>query len=96
MRSNLKLLGAVALIGMTSGAMPGLGQPVSAQNDDASIHAGSVEVPVNKSQVITADRPIARAMIGNDEIADIFPISDRAVYVLGKQLGTTSLTLYDR
>lgn len=96
MRSNLKLLGAVALIGMTSGAMPGLGQPVSAQNDDASIHAGSVEVPVNKSQVITADRPIARAMIGNDEIADIFPISDRSVYVLGKQLGTTSLTLYDR
>jgi pilus assembly protein CpaC len=96
MRSNLKLLGAVALIGMTSGAMPGLGQPVSAQNDDAAIHAGSVEVPVNKSQVITADRPIARAMIGNDEIADIFPISDRSVYVLGKQLGTTSLTLYDR
>jgi len=60
-----------------------------------SIHAGSVEVPVNKSQVITADRPIARAMIGNDQIADIFPISDRSVYVLGKQLGTTSLTLYD-
>lgn len=96
MRNNLKLLGAVALIGMTSGAMPGLGQPVSAQDDDVSIHAGSVEVPVNKSQVITADRAIARAMIGNDEIADIFPISDRSVYVLGKQLGTTSLTLYDR
>lgn len=95
MRKNLKLLGAVALIGMTSGAMPGLGQPLSAQDDDVSIHAGSVEVPVNKSQVITADRPIARAMIGNDEVADIFPISDRSVYVLGKALGTTSLTLYD-
>ncbi|WP_232366590.1 type II and III secretion system protein family protein [Alteripontixanthobacter muriae] len=63
---------------------------------DASIHAGSVEVPINKSQVITADRPIARALIGNDEIADIFPISDQSVYVLGKQLGTTSLTLYDK
>ncbi len=35
-------------------------------------------------------------MIGNDEIADIFPISDRSVYVLGKKLGTTSLTLYDK
>lgn len=96
MRNSLKLLGAAALIGMTSGAMPGLGQPVAAQDDDMSIHAGSIEVPVNKSQVITADRPIARAMIGNDEVADIFPISDRSVYVLGKTLGTTSLTLYDR
>ena len=55
---------------------------------------GSIEIPINKSQVVTADRPIARAMIGNDEIADIFPISDRSVYVLGKELGTTSLTLY--
>ncbi len=75
------------------------GSPAAAQGMaemEASIHAGSVEVPVNKSQVITADRTIARALIGNDEIADIFPISDRSVYVLGKALGTTSLTLYDK
>ncbi|MGQ7829468.1 type II and III secretion system protein family protein [Altererythrobacter sp. Z27] len=96
MRKNLKLLGAAALVALTSGAAPTLVQPLMAQDGDMSIHAGSVEVPVNKSQVITADRAIARAMIGNDEIADIFPISDRSVYVLGKKLGTTSLTLYDR
>ncbi|MEE1877283.1 type II and III secretion system protein family protein [Altererythrobacter litoralis] len=96
MRNNLKLLGAAALAAFTSGAAAPLVQPLMAQDGDMSIHAGSVEVPVNKSQVITADRSIARAMIGNDEIADIFPISDRSVYVLGKKLGTTSLTLYDR
>ncbi|RGP41016.1 uncharacterized protein BPTFM16_01311 [Altererythrobacter insulae] len=95
MRMTLKTLGAAALIGMASGVLPAATANVSAQ-DDMGIHAGSIEVPVNKSQVITADRPIARAMIGNDEIADIFPISDRSVYVLGKSLGTTSLTLYDR
>ncbi|QZD88368.1 type II and III secretion system protein family protein [Qipengyuania psychrotolerans] len=61
-----------------------------------SMHAGTVEIPVNKSQVVTADVPIDRAMIGNEEIADILPVSDRSVYVLGKQIGTTSLTLYDR
>ncbi|TNE46750.1 MAG: type II and III secretion system protein family protein [Sphingomonadales bacterium] len=97
MRKSLKTLGAAALVGLATGALPGFAAPLSAQADDEySIHAGSIEVPVNKSQVITADRPIARAMIGNDEIADIFPISDRSVYVLGKELGTTSLTLYDR
>lgn len=60
------------------------------------IHAGSLEVPVNKSQVVSADRAIARAMIGNAAIADVVPISERSVYVLGKAFGTTSLTLYDR
>lgn len=68
--------------------------PAAAQTRP-SIHAGTLEVPLNKSQVLNADRPIAKAMIGNDKIADILPISDRSIYVLGKTMGTTSLTLYD-
>ena len=60
-----------------------------------TLHAGTLEVPLNKSEVVNADRPIAKAMIGNDEIADILPLTDRSIYVLGKKMGTTSLTLYD-
>lgn len=70
--------------------------PASAQYSDDGIHTGSLEVPKNKSQVVTADRAIAKAMIGNPEIADIVPLSDRSIYVLGKSVGTTSLTLYDK
>ena len=62
----------------------------------AGIHAGSLEVPVNKSQVVTTDRAIGKALVGNAEIADVLPISERSVYVLGKKMGTTSLTLYGR
>jgi len=69
--------------------------PAYAQYSSANIHAGELEVAINKSQILTADRAIDRAMIGNDEIADILPVSERSVYVLGKQIGTTSLTLYD-
>lgn len=65
-------------------------------DSEVSVHAGAVEVPINKSQVITSDRVIAKALIGNEEIADILPISDRSIYVLGRQMGTTSLTLYDQ
>lgn len=61
----------------------------------ATLHAGTLEVPLNKSEVVNADRPIAKAMIGNDEIADILPLTDHSIYVLGKKMGTTSLTLYD-
>jgi pilus assembly protein CpaC len=71
--------------------------PAAAQVSVASgVNAGELDVPVNKSQVVRADRPYSKALIGNPEIADIVPISDTSVYVLGKKTGTTSLTLYDR
>lgn len=60
------------------------------------VHAGQLDVPLNKSQTVTLDRPFGRAMIGSEEIADIMPISDRSIYVLGKKMGTTSLTVYDK
>ncbi|WP_255325594.1 MULTISPECIES: type II and III secretion system protein family protein [Sphingobium] len=75
--------------------------PMSAQAQVASLnvsnanHAGQLDVPLNKSQVLTVDRPFSKALIGNPEIADILPMTNRSVYVLGKKMGTTSLTLYD-
>ncbi|MBV7265861.1 type II and III secretion system protein family protein [Erythrobacter ani] len=70
--------------------------PVAAQQSAYGLHAGELEVAINKSQVVTSDVPIEKAMIGNSEIADVLPISESSVYVLGKTMGTTSLTLYDR
>lgn len=67
----------------------------AAEYDGSALRAGTLQVPLNKSQVVSADRPIAKAMIGNEEVADILPITDRSIYVLGKKMGTTSLTLYD-
>ncbi len=70
-------------------------QPASAQVSVATnVGAGELQVPVNKSQVLRVDRPYTKALIGNPDIADIVPISDTSVYVLGKKTGTTSLTLY--
>ena len=67
----------------------------TAPRSAASLQAGTLELPVNKSQVVTADRPIAKAMVGSADIADVLPITDRSLYILGKKMGTTSLTLYD-
>ena len=71
------------------------GAQVARPAPTTTVHAGTLEVPLNKSEVVNADRPIAKAMIGSDEIADILPLTDRSIYVLGKKMGTTSLTLYD-
>lgn len=64
-------------------------------SSDAGLHAGQLDVPLNKSQVLTVDRPFSKAMIGSEEVADIMPITNRSLYVLGKKMGTTSLTVYD-
>ena len=79
---------AIAACGLT-------GEPAAAQhNSSAALHGGTIEVPINKSQIVSTDQAIMRVMIGNPEIADIVPVTDRSVYILGKAMGTTSLTLY--
>ena len=88
----LKYVSALAL----ATASLGIASPAAAQYAGGGLHAGELEVPVNKSQVVSTDQTIGKALIGNPDIADIVPISDRSVYVLGKDFGTTSLTLYDR
>jgi pilus assembly protein CpaC len=63
--------------------------------DPSMLNAGTLEVPLNKSKVVSADRPIAKALIGSSDVADVLPLTDRSIFVLGKKMGTTSLTLYD-
>src|SRR3954454_1414680 len=85
-----------ALAAAGAGALA-VAQPASAQVTMASgVDAGELDVPINKSQVVRADRAYSKALIGNPDIADIVPITASSVYVLGKKTGTTSLTLYDR
>jgi pilus assembly protein CpaC len=57
--------------------------------------AGELLVPLNKSQVIEVDRAFAEISVGNPEIADVTALTQRALYVFGKRLGTTSLTITD-
>ena len=77
-------------------ALPSVAAAQVTISEADSIRAGELAVPLNKSQVIRSDRPYAKALIGNPEIADVLPLSDQSLYVLGKKMGTTSLTLYDR
>lgn len=87
-------LTVVAIALTTALTPPAMAQSYSASSD-AGLLAGQLDVPLNKSQVVTVDRPFAKAMVGNQEVADIVPITNRSLYVLGKKMGTTSLTIYD-
>jgi len=56
--------------------------------------SSSLEVPLNKSQVYRASRSFTKALIGNPDIADVLPLSNQSLHVIGKKTGTTTLTLY--
>ena len=73
-----------ALIALAAGLLAATPAPALAQSGARTgnaLHAGTLEVPINKSQVVNTDRPIAKAMIGNETVADILPITDRSVYL---------------
>ncbi len=57
---------------------------------------GEVTVPAGKSVILRFDQTVVDVMVGNPEIADVIALTDKSVYVLGKDIGPTSLTLYGR
>ena len=77
-----------------------IAEPAHAQQ---SVGAGSdartgavMMVPVNKSQTLRVDRALGKAVVGNADIADVLPVSMSSVYILGKAIGSTNVSLFDR
>jgi pilus assembly protein CpaC len=54
-----------------------------------------VTVIVNKSRTFRVERPFATIVAGSPDIADVKPLGDRTIYVLGRQTGTTNVVLFD-
>lgn len=52
-------------------------------------------VPLYKSRVVALDAPAKRISVGNPAIADILILRSTQLYVLGKDLGTTNVLLWD-
>ncbi len=104
------LLGAAAVILLLGGApaeaKPARGRPAPRPLPaEAAINYGNtidartgavMSVPINKSQTLRVDRALAKAVVGNADIADIVPVSQNSVYILGKSIGSTNVTLIDR
>ncbi len=71
-------------------------QPKIVVQGDVTKHAGEFVVAINKSQILQLDVPFEDLLVGNSAIADVLALTDRTIYILGKALGSTSLTIYGR
>ena len=72
------------------------GSPVQEVTTDAGGYGGVVALPVGGSRVLRFSAPIGRVMLGDPEVGDVIPLSDRTVYLLGKKAGATNLTVMAR
>ncbi|HEY1941949.1 MAG TPA: type II and III secretion system protein family protein [Roseiarcus sp.] len=54
-----------------------------------------INVTLYKSKVLTFKQPFATAVIGSPDIADLVPMTDHTLYVQGKKVGTTNVSVFD-
>jgi pilus assembly protein CpaC len=100
--------GVLALAaGLAAGLALASAQPAAANMADdmtrAPVHevvagsdgfAGELTVAAGKSRLLRFASPVRDVMLGDPDVADIVPISDRSVYLLGRKVGSTSLTAF--
>jgi pilus assembly protein CpaC len=60
----------------------------------ASKRTAIVQVPVGKTEDIRLDSSFTDVTVGDAEVADVTPLTDRSLSILGKKIGTTRVTIY--
>ncbi len=53
-----------------------------------------INVTLNKSKTLTFKAPFTTAVIGSPDIADLLPMTDHTLYVQGKKVGTTNISVF--
>src|SRR5690606_8368792 len=54
-----------------------------------------VKVAKGKPRTVRTGQPFYEIVIGDPDIANVTPLTDRSFYVLGNELGTTGIALFD-
>jgi pilus assembly protein CpaC len=91
------LFAAAAMVALLGLAVPGAVGTAQAQRllqIGAQKRTASVAIAVGKSEDVRTDMPFIDIAVGDAEIADVNPLTDRALSILGKKIGTTRVTIY--
>ena len=76
------------------GVGPGPLQDARAQSRDDDIR--HIVVTLHKSHTLMLPQPFASAVVGSPELVDALPMSDRRLYIQGKKVGTTNVSVFDQ
>jgi pilus assembly protein CpaC len=74
--------------------------PLAAQTQPRVVQLGlgkatvTVKVPLSKSETVRTDAAFVDIVVADPEVADVLPMTDRSLSVLGKKIGSTRLSVY--
>ena len=54
-----------------------------------------VTITLYKSRTIKINQPFETAVVGQPDIADVLPLTDSSVYIQGKKVGATNVSIFD-
>ena len=96
MHKNIMTVAALSLGLAVSGQVvwPSLAR---AQTKLVQLQGGQAQVKVTHrtSQTLRTAQGFTDIVVGDPDVADAVPLTDRSIYVLGKKVGVTSVSLYD-
>jgi len=55
-----------------------------------------IVITLNKSRVVSFAMPFKTASVASTEIADVTPLTDHSLYIQGKGIGTTSISVFNQ
>ncbi|ESX89249.1 secretin [Mesorhizobium sp. LSHC412B00] len=83
---------------LAAAVMLGLSAPAKADNDIVHVSSttnASIKVAKGKPKTVMTNAAFYQIVIGDPEIANVNPLTDKSFYVLGNNLGTTGIALFD-
>ena len=86
---QIAVIGTLLLSAFTVSAQEMATQP-------AFVGDENLTVPLYKSRVLPLSAAASRVSVGNPDIADILVLRASQIYILGKELGTTNVFLWDK
>jgi pilus assembly protein CpaC len=89
-RIFVPLIIACALLGVGTGPLP----YAQANGDDGGVQ--HIVVTVHKSRTLVLEQPFASVVVGSPAIVDALPMSDRRLYIQGKQIGTSNISVFNQ
>lgn len=97
--SRLLAMLAAALVSVSSASLlpPGAVGEANAQRQLKIAGASrtvTITVAVGKTQDVRIDAPFTDVTVGDAEVADVTPLTDRTLSILGRKIGTTRVSVY--
>lgn len=91
MTAVMKPRHALSLLALVAGVMLFHGEAPAAAVEEGEF----LRVYMNQARVLRLDRPVAKVIVGNSEVADATVADAHTIVLTGKSYGTTNLVLLD-